>query len=145
MGVGLGQDAEERQRGSDASPERVALDELGYRVDVVEDGEQALAHWGAAAEAGRGYDVVIMDLTVPGGMGGKEAMAELRRRHPEAIGIVVSGYSKDPVMSNYEEAGFAASLSKPFDLASLGKLLARLLAGQQRPRRVDADSVQGSA
>ena len=113
---------------------RSALTALGYDVDVVADGRTAVDRWVEAREAGHGYDLVIMDLTIPGGMGGRDAMAELRRRDPRALGIVASGYSKDPVMSRYREAGFAGSLAKPFKIDELGRLIARVL--QQRGQGV---------
>jgi len=111
---------------------RAVLAEMGYETEIVEDGEAALDSWFAAKDAGRPFDAVIMDLTVPGGMGGKEAMSILRRRDPEALGIVVSGYSSDPVMADYEQAGFAGALTKPFNVVNLGKLLGRVLH-----RRID--------
>lgn len=106
---------------------RASLAELGYEVEIVEDGEAALRSWFSAMAEGRPFDAVIMDLTVPGGMGGKEAMAELRRRDPDAVGIVISGYSKDPVMSDCQASGFAGALPKPFNVANLGKLLRRVV------------------
>ena len=106
---------------------KASLTQLGYDCEVVADGESALARYFEEEAAGRPFDVVIMDLTVPGAMGGKAAMAELRRRDPDALGMVASGYSKDPVMSDFRAAGFAGSLSKPFTLDELATRLKQVL------------------
>ena len=106
---------------------RTVLEEIGYVVDVTADGREAIARWRSEADAGRRYDAVIMDLTVPGGMGGKVAMRELLRVDPSAIGIVASGYSKDPVLSNFSDAGFSGALEKPFTVDRVGTLLAQVL------------------
>ena len=106
---------------------RAALTELGYEVELVCDGEAAIERWFAAREAGQAFDAVIMDLTIPGGMGGKQAMDRVLRRDPEARGIVTSGYSRDAVMSNYRDAGFCAALAKPFTVTGLALLLAQVL------------------
>ena len=101
--------------------------ELGYECAVTEDGVETLKLYDAEASAGRPFDAVIMDLTIPGGMGGKEAGAELRRRHPEAVIIVSSGYSDEPVMADYKAFGFDAVLPKPYRYEDLAETLARLL------------------
>ncbi len=66
---------------------------------------------------------MILDLTIPGGMGGKEAIKILLEMDPEVKAIVYSGYSDDPVMSNYREYGFKGMMAKPFDTYALGKVL----------------------
>ena len=104
-----------------------SLTELGYSAEIVDNGEEALSRWFDARNAGHPFDIVIMDLTIPGGMGGQAAMAELKNRDPSAIGIVMSGYKKDPVLSNYREAGFAGALDKPFTISRLGQLLNGIL------------------
>ena len=101
--------------------------ELGYECAVTQDGVETLKLYDAEAAAGRPFDAVIMDLTIPGGMGGKEAGAELRRRHPEAVIIVSSGYSDEPVMADYKAFGFDAVLPKPYRYEDLAETLARLL------------------
>jgi PAS domain S-box-containing protein len=107
-----------------------ALPELGFEVEVVAEGAQAVARHAAALDAGQPFDLVIMDLTVPGGMGGREAMAAIRAREPDALGIAASGYSKDPVMSNFRAAGFAGALPKPFTISGLGRLTRKVLEGR---------------
>ena len=78
------------------------------------DGVEAIERFRAARLRGQPFDAVIMDLTVPGGMGGREAVEQLRRIDPAVKAIVVSGYSDDPVMATFAEHGFAACIGKPF-------------------------------
>lgn len=104
------------------------LSELGYECEVTADGAAALERYSAAKAEGTPFDAVIMDLTIPGGMGGKAAGAELRRRHPEAVIIVSSGYSDEPVMADYKAFGFDAVLPKPYRYEDIAEALARLLA-----------------
>jgi CheY-like chemotaxis protein len=68
-----------------------------------------------------------MDLTIPGGMGGGEAMRELLDRDPDCVALVSSGYSADPVMANYAEHGFRDAIRKPYDLQKLSNVLSRAL------------------
>ena len=70
---------------------------------------------------------MILDLTIPGGKGGREVVHELLQINPEAKVIVASGYSNDPVMANYAKYGFAASLAKPFELKVLKRLINKIL------------------
>ena len=95
------------------------LEHLGYEVTEAGDGQAALALYREALAQGRGFAAVIMDLTVPGGMGGREAAQELHRLDPGARVVVASGYSNDPVLANYEEYGFCAAVVKPFRLEEL--------------------------
>jgi CheY-like chemotaxis protein len=74
---------------------------LGYEVCTAAEGAQAVTLYGSSREEGRPFDAVIMDLTIPGGMGGAEAITILRRLDPQIKAIVSSGYSNDPVMANY--------------------------------------------
>jgi PAS domain S-box-containing protein len=99
------------------------LAELGYRVECVTDGAAALAAYEQARAQGRPFDAVIMDLTIPGGMGGKEAIRLFRERDPAVRAIVSSGYSNDPVMAKHAEHGFAAVITKPYRLSDLGAAL----------------------
>ena len=72
---------------------------------------------------------MIMDLTVPSGMGGVEAWRRIRALHPEARGIVSSGYSTDPVMSEPSAYGFPGVIAEPFTLAEIAAEVARVLTG----------------
>jgi len=103
------------------------LDALGYEVDEVQDGEEAFSTYQASRDAGKPYDVVIMDLTIPGGLGGKEAVRKLKALDPKACVIVSSGYSHDPVMSHYQEHGFDAMIKKPIALEDLSMALQSVL------------------
>lgn len=67
----------------------------------------------------------ILDLTIPGGMGGKEAITEIKKISPETVVFATSGHAKDPVMSNPKEFGFADSISKPFRKSELEEMLSR--------------------
>ena len=80
-------------------------------------------------EAEQPYDLVILDLTIRGGMGGKETVSRLRKLHPGARVIVSSGYSNDPVMANHRDYGFDAVVLKPVDLPDLAETVRQVLAG----------------
>ncbi len=104
------------------------LARLGYEAETVPDGKEALRAWREARSAGRPFAAAFMDLTIPGGMGGKEAIRLLRETDPGARAIVSSGYSTDPVMSEHEAHGFQAVLSKPYSLEAVASVLARVLS-----------------
>lgn len=105
----------------------VMLKELGFEVDVANDGSSAIEKYLQAKMADEPYVAVIMDLTIPGGMGGEEAIAHLRKLDPKVKAIVSSGYSNDPIMSNYLDFGFAGVVAKPYRLQDLGSVLADVL------------------
>ncbi len=106
---------------------------LGHSVDTAQDGEEAVAKYTRAFEAGRPYDLLIMDLTIPGKMGGKEALALIRKTHPAVRAVVSSGYSNDPIMSDYQAHGFSAVLAKPYLFEEVGKVVNSLLSVPTRP------------
>lgn len=99
------------------------LKRLGHEVLLVKDGHEAIALYNEHVKSGRSIDIIIMDLTIPGGMGGKEAVQEVLRINPDANVIVASGYSNDPVMAGYQEYGFKASIVKPFQMVELFKTI----------------------
>jgi len=103
------------------------LAHLGYQGVHVKDGVEAVAEYVRTFEAGTPYDLVIMDLTIPGGMGGKEAVTRILAADPGARALVSSGYSTDPIMTNYSEYGFVGVIKKPFDLATISETLQALL------------------
>jgi PAS domain S-box-containing protein len=103
------------------------LEELGFQAECTENGRDAVDLYQKGLEEDRPFAAVIMDLTVPGAMGGKEALALLRRIDPQVKAIVSSGYAADPVMAEYREYGFSAVLCKPYRLADLGRVLRDLL------------------
>ena len=104
------------------------LETLGYAADVACDGDEMLEMYRTAGQSGNPYDLVIMDLTIPGGLGGKEAIRKLQELFPDAKAIVSSGYSNDPVISNHQEYGFCGYIEKPFTLNQLGETLEKTLA-----------------
>ncbi len=100
---------------------------LGYEVSFATNGHEMLNVYREALEAGRPFAAVIMDLTIPGGMGGKEAIKELLRICPEAKAVVSSGYSNDPIISEYRKYGFRGVVAKPYKLQQLNQVLYQLL------------------
>jgi len=105
------------------------LEFLGCQVETATDGAEMLALYRQAMDQGGRFDLVIMDLTIPGGMGGVEAVRELLRIDPEAKALVSSGYSNDPVMANYKAYGFAGVVPKPYRIGELNRALASILTG----------------
>ena len=105
------------------------LKRLGFDVLTVANGHEVLRSYAEAMSAGQRFDLVIMDLTVPGGMGGKEAMTELHKLDPFVKGIVSSGYSSDLVMANYKAHGFSGMVAKPYRLTDLAKTIRSVLEG----------------
>jgi len=103
------------------------LELFGYETESADDGLEAIKKYREAIENGTAFDAVIMDLTVAGGMGGKEAICALLEIDPEVKAVVSSGYSHDPVMSNYKSYGFKDILLKPYRKKDLGKTISMLL------------------
>ena len=100
----------------------------GYQASLVPDGTAALNAYAAAIREQQPFAAVILDLTIPGGMGGRETIAGLKAIDPEVKAIVSSGYSDANESSEYREQGFAASLQKPYKRDDLVRTLARVLA-----------------
>ncbi|HCF96098.1 MAG: response regulator [Verrucomicrobiota bacterium] len=99
----------------------------GYAGDGAADGKEAVTLYREAMDSDRRYDAVVLDLTVPAGMGGQEAFQELLRIDPQVLGIVTSGFPSDPVMAEFKAHGFSAALAKPFRLQELTDTLEGLL------------------
>lgn len=106
---------------------REVLHHLGYEVDVCGDGKSALAMYREALQAGKRYAAVIMDLTIQGGMGGKETMKALLAVDPAVKGIVSSGYNNDPILAHFREYGFCGMVSKPYTVKELQETLLELV------------------
>lgn len=100
---------------------------LGLNVSFARDGYEALQLYRQALSSGAKFDAVILDLTIPGGMGGKDAVQELRRIDPGVKAIVSSGYSTDLIMANYEEYGFDGCMAKPYKLNEMSEALQKVL------------------
>jgi PAS domain S-box-containing protein len=105
------------------------LRSLGFDPEGAAEGGAALDLYRGAREEGRPFAVVIMDLTVPGGMGGKEAVGRLRQFDPAARVVVSSGYSNDPIMANYRDHGFGAVLVKPYRMEEMRAVM-RMILGE---------------
>ena len=105
----------------------IMFSEIGYTTACARDGAQAIELYRRSLESGQPFDLVILDLTVPGGMGGEETMAALLKIDPKVKAIVSSGYSNDPVMADCEAYGFRGVLPKPYTLDQVEKLLNKIL------------------
>ena len=99
------------------------LTALDQEVEVVASGEEAISLYEEFFRKNDSFDLVIMDLTIPGGMGGKDAVQEIHKINPEAKVIASSGYHDGPIMANYRDYGFYSAISKPFSLTSLKKII----------------------
>jgi two-component system cell cycle sensor histidine kinase/response regulator CckA len=105
-----------------------SLTHLGYVVVSVPEGNEAIALYEQALKSGQPFDAVIMDLTIPDGMGGREAVVKLRDIDPEVKAIVSSGYSDDPIMARFRDYGFSGVVSKPYTLKSLSEIVHAVMA-----------------
>ena len=103
------------------------LQHLGFDVDFASEGELAMKNYAQALHNGSPYAATILDLTIPGGMGGKETLRQIKALHPEATVIVSSGYSNDPVMARFQQFGFSGVIAKPYNLLDLSKVLSQVL------------------
>jgi|GEM_PF-886222 len=103
------------------------LEHLGHDVTAVDTGEEAVQRYLEALESEQPYDVLIFDLTIPGGYGGKEALRRILEVDPTANAIVSSGYSEEGVLSHYRDFGFKARLEKPYSFEELKSVLATIL------------------
>lgn len=108
------------------------MQQLGYEVECASDGAEAVELFVRARASGRRFAGVLLDLTVPGRMGGKDAAAKLRRIDPSAKLIVSSGYSDAPILSEFKKYGFDDVIRKPFTLAELSQVLARVVGTNLR-------------
>ena len=103
------------------------LSYLGYEVVTVADGQLALEEYQKASDTGRPFDLVLLDITIPGGMGGQETIKELLALDPAANAVVASGYSNDPILANYQDFGFKGSIVKPYQVQELSQLIDKIL------------------
>ncbi|NOX38448.1 MAG: response regulator [Calditrichaeota bacterium] len=101
---------------------------MNIEVETAREGAEAVRKYREAMEANRPFDVVIMDLTIRGGMGGKEAVQQILEIDPQARVIVASGYSTDSVLANYEKFGFVGRIHKPFTMESINRVLHSVLS-----------------
>lgn len=105
---------------------------LGYVVDMAENGEKTIELYKNKMKSGSNYDIVILDLTIQGGMGGIETIGKLLEIDPEVTAIVSSGYSQDDAMSDYKKFGFCDFVPKPYTVENLSKILKRVIENKKR-------------
>jgi len=108
------------------------LKRLGYDVESVPNGQEAVERYEQRFKEGTRFDAVILDLTIPGGMGGREAVQKIIRLDPDAKVLVSSGYSNDPVMADYAGYGFRGLVPKPYSVQALSDAVNGLVGGPDR-------------
>ena len=105
---------------------------MGYEVTRARDGEQAIELYEEALSSGNSFKAVILDLTIPGGMGGLKTLTELSKEiDPTIKAVVSSGYSNDPVLSSYRDHGFCGILPKPYTRTDLAEALNLIFGGHE--------------
>lgn len=102
------------------------LERLGHEAITVNDGEQAIAAYKKQMNSGKPFDAIILDLTIKGGMGGKQTIRELLKIEPHIKAIVSSGYCHDPIMTDFQSYGFKRALPKPYRVEDLKKALSEI-------------------
>ncbi len=102
------------------------LNRFGCKVEFAKDGVEAIETYKSAIESQDPFDFIIMDLTIPGGMGGEEAIKKILEIDPGVTAIVSSGYSNDPIVANFSEYGFSDFLAKPYKMAELNRVVQSL-------------------
>jgi two-component system, cell cycle sensor histidine kinase and response regulator CckA len=107
------------------------LAQLGYQSQCVREGAEAITLYQQARDRGQPFAAVLLDLTIPGGMGGRETIAHLRAIDPQIRAIASSGYATDPLMAHHRAYGFRGVLSKPYTVEGLEEVLQRVLADRQ--------------
>jgi CheY-like chemotaxis protein len=103
------------------------LEGLGYKYDLAHSGEEAIQLYKRYLNIGRPYDIVIMDLTIIGGMGGEQCFKELRELHPEVRAIVASGYDNEEMARQFLDLGLCGYLTKPYRVGDLGRIIKKVL------------------
>lgn len=103
------------------------LQHLGYETEFARDGSEAVEIYKLAKSCRKPFDVAILDLTIPGGMGGDEAIKQLLDIDPDVKAIVSSGYSQDPLMTDFAQYGFKGVISKPYKIEELSETVSRTI------------------
>jgi DNA-binding response OmpR family regulator len=106
---------------------RRMLERLGHKVTLATNGDEAIALYVKRKSHDLAFDLVILDLTIPGGTGGEGTLKEILKIDPSALVIVSSGYSSDTIMVNYTDYGFKAAIAKPFELGELREVINSVL------------------
>ncbi len=110
------------------------LQNIGYEVEIAKDGEEAIERYQVAKRSQRTFDAVILDLNIQGGMGGEEVIKKLLEIDPNVKAIVCSGYSNDPIISDFKRYGFLGSLSKPYKIEKLHETLSGMISKEYRKK-----------
>jgi CheY-like chemotaxis protein len=106
------------------------LSYLGYEVDFALDGTEAVKRYKQALDSKKPFDAVILDLTVKGGMGGKEAIQELVKIDPQVVAVVSSGYCNDPGITDFGQYGFSGVVTKPYTMSELGEKMNQVISSR---------------
>ncbi|MEJ5347801.1 MAG: ATP-binding protein [Desulfosoma sp.] len=107
------------------------MDHLGYQCETARHGKEAIAKYKEAMEAGEPFDMVILDLTVKGGMGGIPTIAQLLSIDPKVKAVIYTGYSADPILDNYRLYGFQGALPKPYAIKDMAEMIRRVLGKKE--------------
>lgn len=110
------------------------LAHFGYEVTTCIDGEEAIKLYKDSSQSGRPFQMCIMDLTIPGGLGGKDAAEQILSAFPKATLVVSSGYSNDPIMSHYKKYGFSGAITKPYSISELQEVI-HSISNKKDPNR----------
>lgn len=103
------------------------LERLGYAAETVKNGIEAVETYKTRKDSKEPFDAVILDLTIKGGMGGKQTVQELLKIDPHVRAIVCTGYAHDPIMTEFQEYGFKGAMAKPYEMKALEGTLKKLL------------------
>lgn len=101
---------------------------MGYEVEIAKDGKEAIERYQEAKKSQKTFDAVILDLNVQGGMGGREVIQKLFEIDPNVKAIISSGYSNDPIISDFKRYGFLGSLAKPYKIEKLHETLSGIVS-----------------
>jgi PAS domain S-box-containing protein len=113
------------------------LRKLGYEPVFAQEGEEALAIYTQGQNTGDPFAAVILDLTIPGGMGGMEAIQHLLVQDPQARALVSSGYSDHPIMASYQDYGFQGVIAKPYKISGLSEVLQKVIVASEEEPAAD--------
>jgi len=105
--------------------------QLGYEIKIAKNGIEVINIYKNAKESGGPFDLVILDLTIPGDMGGKETIKRLLEIDPEVKTVVSSGYSNNPIMAEYKNYGFKGVVAKPYEIQQLSEVLYKVINGKE--------------